>query len=141
MEKYTVKYKDFLFESLDDKFKNKISDKYKSLKRGILLLLDKSVEKPDEIVNVQNFISEYIEDPSSKTLIGLVDDAEIFDFYLKYQNDIDEICVDKKYFDKSPTENNIISLYNFIIDGTKFAVLECLIILQTEMFNEEKEIS
>ncbi|NPV12971.1 MAG: hypothetical protein HPY57_14490 [Ignavibacteria bacterium] len=136
MEKFTVKYKDFMFETLDNKFKDKITDKYKSLKRGILLLLDNSIENPDELVNVQNFISEYIEDPNSKILVGFVDDAEIFDFYLKYQSNVDEICVDKKYFDKIPVENNIFSLYNFITEGTKFAVLECLKILQTEIFKE-----
>jgi hypothetical protein len=139
MEKFTIKYKDFVYESLDDKFKDKITDKYTSLKRGILLLLDKSVENPDELVNVQNFINDYIKDNESQTLVGLVDDAEIFDFYLKYQNNIDEICTDKAYFDKSPKENNIASLYVFVTNGTKFAVLECLKLLQSELFKEGGE--
>lgn len=137
MEKFTIKYKYYLKESLDDKFKNKISEKYKSLKRGILSILEESVENTEELINVQNFISEYVEDPSTKVLVGLVDDSEIFDFYLKYQNNIDEICNDKKFFDKIPSENNIISLHGFVIEGTKFAVLECLKILQAEIFTEK----
>lgn len=139
MEKFTNKYKDFMFESLDDKFKDKLSDKYLSLKRGILSLLDNSIDNTDELVNVQNFINNYIESPKNQTIVGLVDDAEIFDFYLKYQSNVDEICADKKYFDKSPTENNIFSLYNFVTAGTKFAVLECLKILQSELFKEGGE--
>lgn len=136
MEKFTDKYKDFMFESLDNKFKDKLTDKYKSLKRGILLLLDNSVDNADKLVNVQNFINNYIENPNSQVLVGFVDDAEIFNFYLKYQNNVDEICADKKYFDTTPTENNIFSLYNFVTAGTKFAVLECLKVLQTDIFKE-----
>lgn len=137
MEKFTVKYKDFMFESLDDKFKDKISDEYSSLKRGILLLLDNSVENSDELVNVQNFMNDYVENSNGKTLVGLVDDADIFDFYLKYQNNVDEICTNKAYFDKSPKEYNVSSLYGFVTAGTKFAVLECLKLLQNDLFKEE----
>lgn len=139
MEKYSIKYKEFLHESLDDKFKDKLTDKYRSFKRGLLIILENSVENPDKLVNVQNFINNYIDDPNSKTLVGLVDDADIFDNYLKYQNNIDEICTDKAYFDKSPKENNISSLYVFVTNGTKFAVLECLKLLQSELFKEGGE--
>jgi len=136
MEKYTQKYKDFVYESLDDKYKDKLSEDYISLKRGILLLLDNSVENPDELVNVQNFINEYVEDPNNATIVGLVDDAEIYDFYLKYQGNIDEICNDNQYFDTPPKENNVFSLYNFITEGTKFAVRECLRKMETDLFSQ-----
>lgn len=134
MDKFTEKYKEFMYESLDDKFKDKISDKYESLKRGLLIILDNSVDNPDELVNVQNFVNEYIENPGGQTLVGLVDDAEIFDCYLKYQSNIDEICADKDYFGKAPKENNIVSLYNVVTHGTKYAVMECLKLLQSELF-------
>jgi len=136
MEKYSKKYKDFVYESLDDKYKDKLSEQYKSLKRGILLMLENSVENSDELVNVQNFIHEYVEDPDNATLVGLVDDAEVFDFYLKYQGNIDEICTDQNYFDKPPKENNIFSLYSFITAGTKFAVRECLKKMETDLFTQ-----
>ena len=59
MEKFTEKYKDFLYESLEDKFKEKLTSDYQSLKRGILLLLDNSIKDSEELVNVQNFINDY----------------------------------------------------------------------------------
>jgi len=133
MEKFTIKYKDFMFESLEDKFKEKLSD-YVSLKRGLLLLLDNSVENAEELVNVQNFINNYKEKPNDATLVGFVDDAEIFDFYIKYQGDIDEICSKTNFFDKTPKENNIFSLYAIIIEGTKYAVKECFTYLEKDMF-------
>ncbi|MCK9416539.1 hypothetical protein M0Q97_07780 [Candidatus Dojkabacteria bacterium] len=137
MKKFSIEYKNFLYESLDDKVKDKLSQDYISLKRGILILLENSIDDTQELVNVQNFISEYIENTKDSTLVGLVDDAEIFDFYLKYQGNIDEICADKNYFDLVPKNNNIFSLYNFIGHGTKFAVKECMKYIQTDLFNKK----
>jgi hypothetical protein len=139
MKKFSEKYADFMYESLEDKYKDKISGEYESLKRGILLLLDNSVENSDELINVQNFINQYIEDDENATMVGLVDDAEIFEFWNKYKEQIDEICSDKKYFDKSPTENNIFSVYAFMINATKFAVKETLKSLENDLFSEGKE--
>ena len=138
MKKFSEKYSDFMYESLEDKYKDKVSGDYESLKRGILLLLDNSVEN-NELVNVQNFINEYIEDDENATLVGLVDDAEIFEFWNKYKDQIDEICSDKQYFDKTPTENNIFSVYQFMISATKFAVKETMKNLENDLFSEGKE--
>lgn len=135
MEKFTDKYKDFLHESLDDKFKDKISEQYSSLKRGIFLLLEDSIDNVDELVNVQNFINKSINDLENNPLIGLVDDGDIFDFYLKYQADIDEICNNNNWYTKTPSEENIFSLYEYIISGTKFGTKQCLIILEKELFS------
>lgn len=136
MEKFTKKYKDFVYESLDDKFKDKIGSEYQSLKRNLLTILDNSVEKSDELVNVQNFISKYLDDPKNATMVGFVDDGDIFSLYMKCQGDVDEICTQNNYFDKSPKENNIYSLYAFIISGTKYAVKKCLELLEKDLFKE-----
>ncbi len=137
MKKYSEKYN--IRESLDDKYKDKVTGDYESLKIGILNLLDKSVENSDDLVNIQNFMNEYRDNPENATLVGLVDDAEIFDFYMKYQSNVDEMCESKNYFDKSPKENNVFSLYAFIINGTKFAVQETMKDLENDLFSEGEE--
>lgn len=134
MKKFTQEYKDFMFESLNDKVGNKLTQDYNSLKTNILLLLDNSIKDTTELINVQNFINSYIENPEKSTLIGLVDDADIFDFYLKTMADTDKLCNDKNYFDESPKSKNIFSLYDCVIKGTKFAVLEAMKIIQKELF-------
>jgi len=134
MEKYSEKYKDFLYENLDDKFKDKLDEKYISIKRGILLLLEESVEDVNELVNIQNYMHKSIEDLDSNPLIGFIDDGDIFDFYLKYQLDIDDICNNNSWFKKQPIEENIFSLYQYIINGTKFGVQMCMKIMEKEMF-------
>ena len=134
MEKFTIKYRDFLNEDLKDTFKDKIDEYYKSLKIGTLDLIQKSVKNYDELVNVQNFISNYIENPEGAELVEFTEEGDIYEFYLKFQVNIDEICNDTEYFTKTPQENNIFSLYDFIIQGTKYAVVECMKIMNKELF-------
>ena len=134
MEKYSIKYKDFLHENLEDKFKEKIGEQYSSLKSGILLLLEDSIENSEQLVDVQNYINKSSENLEDNPLIGFVDDGDIFDFYLKYQADIDEICNNNGWFGKNATEENIFSLYQYIISGAKFGVRQCLKILEKELF-------
>ena len=137
MEKFTILNKEFMYESLQDKLKDKLSEKYISLKRILLDVLEKNLkEETDELIKVQNLISSYTKDPEKNNLIGLVDDKDIYDIFLKClgKNDIDDICKNNNYFDKSPTERNILSLYGYVIDGTKFAILEVLKIMEKELF-------
>jgi len=133
MEKYSIKYKDFLHENLEDKFSDKISEQYSSLKKGILSLVEDSV-KTDELIDIQNYIDKSSVDIDSSNLIGFVDDSDIFDFYFKYQVDIDELCNNNSWFNKTASEENIFSLYNYVIFGSKFAVMQCLKILKKELF-------
>lgn len=136
MEKFTKKFKDFMYESLEDKFKDKLSDDNQSIKRGILLLLDDSIENSDNLVNVQNFINKYLENDKSVTLVGLINDGEIFDFWNKYKEEIDNICKTNNYFEKTPSENNVFSVYDFMINATKFSVKKIMKNLETELFSK-----
>jgi len=113
-------------------FEEKITGKYKSLKRGILELIDGTINS-SEMVNYQNFINKYIED-SDTVIENFVEDNDIFNFYLKYKGDIDELLTDNDFFNKTARENDVFSLYDYVIVGTKIAVTECMEILQEEIF-------
>ena len=134
MKKYSEEYKDFLYETLEEKFKDKLSEQYISLKKGILDLLEKTDIKKDELVNVQNFMNSYIKEPDKTVLAGFIEQADIFNFYLKHQSNIDEICSDDKYFDQAPSKNGIFSLYDIVINGTKFSVSKCMELMLKELF-------
>ena len=53
---------------------------------------------------------------------GLINDSDIWDFYIKYKDNIDELLNKDGFYEKSPEELNIFSLYDYIIEGTKEAV-------------------
>jgi hypothetical protein len=134
MKKFSYEYKDLLYENLEDKVKDKVSQDFSSLKSGTLSLIENSVNDYSELVNVQNFISDFINNPDSGNLVGFTEDRDIFDFYLKYQNDIDQICNENGFLDEAPKNKNIFSLYEFVIEGSKFAVIESMKILKNEIF-------
>ena len=127
-----MKAKNFL-EFLNEELQDDVTGKYQSLKKGVLDLVNETV-KSTELVDSQNFISNYLENPDSNVLEGFVEESEIFDFYLKYKGDVDEMLTDSEYFDKPPRENDIFSLYDVIIDGTKKSVKKTLNVIKNEMF-------
>jgi hypothetical protein len=134
MKTFSTEHPQYLYESLEDKVKEKLTQNFSSLKSGTLELVEGSVQDTSELVNVQNFIADYIREPNSGNLVNFVEDNDIFDFYLKYQVDVDQLCNDNGFLDDTPKSKNIFSLYNVIIEGTKFAVIECMKIIQEEVF-------
>jgi len=125
------KYNDFyIIEKLDlNKLSGKLTDEYKDLKTDLIDIVNDILEETsDESVKNEDlisFIDEYISKGKESNLLdGLIEDNDIFNFYLKHQSDIDELLNDSKYMDKSPKENNVFSLYDVIMDGTKEAIIE-----------------
>lgn len=120
-------------EDLDSELRDKLSSDYRSLKRGLLELIEKTVEEPEKLLNVQNYMDEYIEDADT-VLEEFVENSDIYDFYLKYQSDIDSLLSDEEFFDKYPSELNVYSLYDYLIEGTKEAVKLCVKDMYDELF-------
>lgn len=133
MKNFTEYFK--LNEDLDSELRDKLSE-YKSLKRGLLDLIEKTVDEPEKLLNVQNYMDEYIED-DDVVLEDFVENSDIYDFYLKYQSDIDSLLSDDDFFDKYPSELNVYSLYDYVIEGTKEAVKKCFKDMYEELFGEK----
>lgn len=92
-----------------------------SLKDDLMDMIKKSLNTSDS-KTVDDFIEAFKKDPAKNQIEGLINDADIYDFYLKYQDDIDKILSDGNFYEKSPKELNVFSLYSYIIIGTKEAV-------------------
>lgn len=122
---------EFINEGFQDELGGKLSDKYLSLKKGILDLLDNTLK--GDITKLQGFMDSYIDPESESLLEGFVEDADIMDEYLKHQSDVDQILLDYNYYDDSP---EVESLYDYVIDGTYDAVVYCMGEMRTELFGE-----
>lgn len=70
------------------------------------------------------FVEEYIKDPENVKIEGLINESDIYDFYLKYRNQIDECLNDINFYDTTPSEINAFGLYDFVIKGTMVSVQE-----------------
>ena len=121
MNKFTTLIK----ESIEEKYKSKISDDYKNLKISLLQSIDKSLEK-DDLESVKDFIDNIIDSKEITSLIDLIEETDVINLYLKFQNDIDEISQNENWFDEVPSSNSITGLNDFVVQGTKNAILYIL---------------
>jgi hypothetical protein len=134
------KFTSYLNEALDlTELEENIGESFLDLKKDLLELIDQTLEDSD-IKNVKkedlnDFMTNYIADGKDANMIDeLIEDNDIFNFYLKHQSDFDELLNDTGYMEKSPQENNVFSLYDVIIDGTKQGIWNLIEIMQNDIF-------
>lgn len=97
-------------------------NKYSELKEEIKSLIEDTIENSGG--EYDSFVDSFIKNPEDVKIEGLINESDIYDFYLKYRNDIDELLSDINYFDEVPSESNVSGLYDYIIKGTEKAVIE-----------------
>lgn len=113
MKKFTI----YLKESEEIKIDVKLKDE-------LLEMVKKSLNTSDK-KTINDFVDAFKSDSEKTQIEGLIQDADVYNFYLKFMNEIDAILVEKDFFDKNPKElfgQKTASLYNYIIIGTKNAV-------------------
>jgi len=113
---------DYIKENTDIKDITVDSDKYTSLKEDIKSMIESTIENSGG--EFDTFVNSYNRNPEDYKIEGLINDSDIYEFYLKHRNDIDEILNDIKFFDEVPTEMNAFGLYEYIIKGTERSVQE-----------------
>ena len=123
------KYLQFIKEADDTSVESKPVEKSDSsklveIKDAVKSMIEKTIEKSGG--EYKSFVDSFIKNPEDVKIEGFINDSDIYDFYLKWRNDIDEILNNVKFFDEVPSEINAFGLYDFIIKGTQKAVEEVL---------------
>lgn len=125
------KYLQFIKEDVENPTDNEVnSGKFTEIKEEVKSMIEKTIEESGGEYN--SFIESFIKNPSDIKIEGLINDSDIYDFYLKWRNDIDEILNESKYFDEIPSENNSFGLYDYVIKGTQKAIEEVVKMLSTK---------
>ena len=136
------RFSNYIVEKMDfNDIESKMNDSYIELKKGLIEMIKLTLQATKEanltIIDVEDFITDYISTgKDSNTIDKLIEDNDIFNFYLKYQSDVDELLNDKEYMSESPRSHDVFSLYDVVIDGTKQSILESLKIIQKEITNK-----
>jgi hypothetical protein len=112
-----IKFDNFLNEKIEMDF-----EKSETVKNEILSMIEKSVNSNDMKL-ISTFIDSYIDKDSETIIEGLVNDSDVYDFYIKYTNEVDEVLNDIDFFKKNPNELGIISVYNYLVYATNIAVM------------------
>lgn len=106
----------------DEIIKDNDINNFDELKDEIKSLIEKTIENSGG--EYKSFIDSYIKNPEDVKIEGLINDSDVYEFYLKFRNDIDELLNNVNYFDDVPSEMNVLGLYDYIIKGTEKAVKE-----------------
>ena len=99
-------------------------NKYTDLKEEVKSMIEKTIEKSGG--DFESFKDKFVKSPEDTKIEGFINDSDIYEFYLKFRNDIDELLNNVKYFDEVPSESNTFGLYDYIISGTERAVIEAV---------------
>lgn len=111
------KWNDFIFEDQNNQNVNISNEIKEELKK----MIEKTVEEKGG--EYKSFIEKLLDDSEDVKIVGLINDSDIFDFYLKWRNDLDPILNNTNFFDKSPKEMGKMGLYEYVVEGTNTAVL------------------
>lgn len=105
-------------------------NKYQEVKDYLKKKIETTVEKSGG--EFDSFVEKFIKNPKDVKIEGVINDSEVYDFYLKFRNDIDEILNNINYFDQVPSENNAFGLYEYIVTGTTKAIEEIVKMLSSK---------
>lgn len=111
MRKFTT-----LIKEADD------ASKYTEVTDEIKKMIESTIEKSGG--EFKSFLDSFIKNPDDVKIEGLINDSDVYDFYLKYRNQIDEVLNSVKFYGETPESINVFGLYDFIIKGTQRGVTE-----------------
>lgn len=98
------------------------SSKFTEIKDEVKSMIEKTIDKSGG--EMESFIESFLKNPEDVKVNNFINDSDIYEFYLKWRNDIDEILSDINFFDEVPTESNAFGLYEYVIKGTEKAFFE-----------------
>jgi hypothetical protein len=117
-------FNQFVFEQAEES-DVKDTSMYTDLQDDLKEMIEKSLKTSDE-KTLEDFIDTYLRDSEKTQIEGLINDSDIYEFYLKYRNNIDEILSQINFYGEKPSDMDSFSLYDYIIVGTKKAIEEVL---------------
>lgn len=98
------------------------SSKFDEVKDDIKSMIETTIQNSGG--EFDSFVDSFVKNPEDVKIEGLINDSDIYEFYLKWRNDIDEILNGIKFFDENPTGINAFGLYEYVIKGSERAIEE-----------------
>jgi hypothetical protein len=98
------------------------ANKFTEVTSEIKSLIESTIEKSGG--EFKTFIDTFLKNTDDTKIEGLINESDIYDFYLKYRNQIDECLNEIKFYDNVPSEIGVFGLYEYIIKGTQESIKE-----------------
>lgn len=126
------RYITFINEDLKTDITSKLGSENRDMKEYLIEKIIKSLNTDDEKV-FKEFLSAYIKDSEKNQIEGLINDSDIYEFYLSNRNDIDALLSKINFYEEVPSEMNSFSLYDYVVKGTKKAISEIIVELKDDL--------
>lgn len=104
------------------------SSDFKEIKDEVKSMIENTIKNSGG--EYSSFVESFNKNPEDVKVEGFINDSDIYEFYLKWRNDIDEVLSKMKFFDKFPSEFNAFGLYEYVIKGTQKAFEEVVSMLK-----------
>lgn len=104
------------------------SSKFTEIKDEVKSMIENTIKNSGG--EYSGFVDSFNKNPDDVKVEGFINDSDIYDFYLKWRNDIDEVLNSIKFFDKLPSDVNAFGLYEYVIKGTQKAFEEVVSMLK-----------
>jgi hypothetical protein len=98
------------------------ANKFQEVIDEVKSMIEKTIEESGGELN--SFMESYLKTPEDVKIEGLINDSDVYEFYLKYRNQIDECLKDIKYYDQTANDVGAFGLYEYVIKGTLAAIKE-----------------
>lgn len=112
------------FDFISEK-KRENNASYDEIIEDLKKMISDSLNTSDE-KTIKDFIDAYLRDSEKTQIEGLINDSDIWEFYLKYRGVVDQVLSEIKFYEKPPSEMNTFGLYDYVITGTKMAIKELI---------------
>ena len=131
--KHISKFFEYKTEDLDlDQDEKEIdSNSYSDIISEVKEMIESSLKSNDDKL-FKDFIDAAIQSPEETQIEGLINDSDVYDFYLKWRNEIDDILSQLNFYEEIPSEIKVSSLYDYIIVGTKRSITEIISMIKEE---------
>lgn len=125
-----LNFSQFIKEQLEtnpEELNPPIVDKFSGIKKYLVKLIVTDTDISNAEKQLIQFLAK-IEDEGSNdiAITGLTEDADYYELFLTYRVEIDEKLNTLDFFEKVPSDSSIFSLYDYVINGVKTAVISLL---------------
>lgn len=100
------------------------SSNFDEISNEVKDMIEKTIENSGG--EFSTFLDSILKNPEDVKIEGFINDSDIYDFYLKWRNEIDEILNNIKFFSEIPTDINAFGLYEYVIKGTERSMMEII---------------
>lgn len=111
------KYLQFIKEADENEVVKTSDSNYDNLKEDVKEKIETTIKNSGG--EFKSFVEKYIKTPEDVSIEGLINDDQIYDFWRTYENEIDSLLNETKYFQNPP---KAIGVYKYVIDSTKEAI-------------------